>query len=70
MNEEEMTKRLQEALGKTEKNQLNFSFFLAREKNSEHSFPCAMSNLEKTKNTFYQEDFLTHKILNFKDNKD
>ena len=67
MTEEEMQKRLYEAIEKEDLSQLRFPFSLDRSEDDGSFFPYLMSDIETDQKTFYQKDFLTHKINQIKD---
>ena len=67
MTEEEMRKRLYEALEQEGLGQLRFSFILDRSEDDGSIFPYLMSDVETDPKTFNQKDFLTHKINKIKD---
>lgn len=67
MTEEEMQKRLYEALEQEDLGQLRFPFILDRSEDDSSIFPCLMSDVETDPKTFRQKDFLTHKINKIKD---
>lgn len=70
MTEEEMQKRLYEALEQEGFSQLKLPFVLDREDNDDSPFTYVMSDVEHEPKSFYQNDFLTHKIMNLNDKKD
>ena len=70
MTEEEMQKRLYETLEREGFSQLKLPFVLGREDNDGSPFTYVMSDVEHEPKSFYQGDFLTHKIMNLNDKKD
>ena len=62
-----MRKRLYETLEQEDLGQLRFPFILDRPEDNNSIFPYLMSDVETDPKTFYQKDFLTHKINKIKD---
>lgn len=67
MTEEEMQKRLYEALKQEDFRQLRFPFILDRSEDDNSIFPYLISEVKTDSKSFYQKDFLTHKINQIKD---
>ena len=67
MTEEELRKRLYEALEQEDLGQLRFPFILDRPEGDGSISPYLMSDLEPAPKKFCQKDFLTHKITQIKD---
>ena len=69
MKEEEMQKRLLEALENKDLDQLELPFILDREENPS-PFPYLMSDVEPHPSTFQRKDFLMRNSLKLKEKKD